>query len=134
MFQGTKLYSIFTGSCPKCHKGKLFLNSNPYKPQNWDKMNAKCEHCGLKYELEPGFYQGAMYVSYALGVALSVIIFLTFFLVIGFDPLWFFIVNTLALVVFAPFLFRFARAICLNIFVHYDKNSSQNQQVEIKQN
>jgi ABC-type proline/glycine betaine transport system permease subunit len=88
-------------------------------------MNAKCEHCELKYEMEPGFFQGAMYVSYALGVALSVFVFLTFFLVIGFDPLWFFIVNTLALVFFAPFLFRFARAIYLNIFVHYDNNTSQ---------
>jgi len=134
MLQGTKLYSIFTGSCPKCHKGKLFLNSNPYQPNNWDKMNEKCEHCGLKYEMEPGFFQGAMYVSYGLGVALSVVVFLSFFLIIGFDPLWFFIVNTLALVVFAPFLFRFARAIYLNIFVNYDKSTKQDHQVEIKQN
>jgi len=31
-------------------------------------MNPTCPVCGHRFEREPGFFQGAMYVSYALGV------------------------------------------------------------------
>jgi hypothetical protein len=37
-------------------------------------MNQTCPHCGVRLEPEPGFYQGAMYVSYAFTVALMVAI------------------------------------------------------------
>ena len=32
-------------------------------------MNDTCGNCGHKYEIEPGFFFGAMFVSYALIVA-----------------------------------------------------------------
>ena len=38
----------------------------------WGDVKKECDVCHLKYEREPGFYYGAMYVSYALGVALFV--------------------------------------------------------------
>ncbi len=31
-------------------------------------MNATCPVCGHRFEREPGFFQGAMYVSYVLGI------------------------------------------------------------------
>ena len=31
-------------------------------------MNPTCPVCGHRFEREPGFFQGAMYVSYALGI------------------------------------------------------------------
>ncbi len=31
-------------------------------------MNPTCAVCGHRFEREPGFFQGAMYVSYALGI------------------------------------------------------------------
>jgi uncharacterized protein (DUF983 family) len=117
-FKGTKLYSVLGQNCPRCQEGPLFLNKNPYKMTNWDKMHSDCPVCGLHYEREPGFFQGAMYVSYALGVAMSVAVLIADVLV-GFNALTFFIANTLALIVFAPLLFRWARAIYLNIFIAY---------------
>jgi uncharacterized protein (DUF983 family) len=117
-FKGTKLYSILGQKCPRCQEGSLFINHNPYKMTNWDKMHSDCPVCGLHYEREPGFFQGAMYVSYGLGVALSVAVLIADILV-GFNALEFFIANTLALVFFAPLLFRWARAIYLNIFINY---------------
>jgi uncharacterized protein (DUF983 family) len=116
--KGTKLYSILGQKCPRCHDGPLFINKNPYKMSNWDKMHSDCPVCGLHYEREPGFFQGAMYVSYALGVALSVGV-LIIDILVGFNALEFFIANTLALIGFAPLLFRWARAIYLNIFIAY---------------
>ena len=120
-FRTSKVYSIVTCTCPRCHDSKMFVNSNPYKFENWDKMHADCPSCGLHYEREPGFFQGAMYVSYGLGVALSVLV-LLIDLLVGFNPTTFFIANTLALVLFAPILFRLARSLYLNIFIRYDQS------------
>jgi hypothetical protein len=121
-FQSTKLYSVVSQTCPRCHQGPLFVNKNPYKLENWDKMHADCPVCKLHFEREPGFFQGSMYVSYALGVALSVAVVLLNWMV-GFNPIAYFISNTLALIVLAPLLFRWSRALYLNIFISYDKKS-----------
>jgi hypothetical protein len=85
-------------------------------------MHADCPVCKLHFEREPGFFQGSMYVSYALGVALSVAVVLLNWMV-GFNPIAYFISNTLALIVLAPLLFRWSRALYLNIFISYDKKS-----------
>ena len=37
-------------------------------------MNETCPHCGVGFEPEPGFYQGAMFVGYAFTVAVIVIV------------------------------------------------------------
>jgi len=127
-FKESKLYSIATLSCPRCHKGHLFINKNPYKIIGWDKMNTDCQHCGLHFEREPGFFQGAMYVSYGLGVAFSTAV-VIINLLIGFDVFIFFVSNTIGLIVFAPLLFRFSRAIYLNIFIKFNQekaNSAKN--------
>jgi hypothetical protein len=34
------------------------------------KMNEQCPSCGLKFEREPGYFFGAMYFSYGLGVVM----------------------------------------------------------------
>jgi hypothetical protein len=102
----------------------MFVNRNPYKFENWDKMLPDCPTCGLHFEREPGFFQGAMYVSYGLGVALSFAV-LFIDLIIGFNPTSFFIANACALVFFAPILFRWSRSIYLNIFIKYDKSKLQ---------
>lgn len=120
-FKSSKVYSIISCTCPRCHESKMFVNRNPYKLENWDKMLPDCPTCGLHFEREPGFFQGAMYVSYGLGVALSFGV-LLIDLIIGFNPTSFFIANTFALVFLAPILFRWSRSIYLNIFIKYDKS------------
>ncbi len=34
-------------------------------------MHAACSVCGLRYEREPGYFVGAIYVNYAITVALA---------------------------------------------------------------
>ncbi|GAB3978960.1 hypothetical protein GCM10028806_43230 [Spirosoma terrae] len=50
-------------------------------------MHENCPVCGLRYEAEPGFFTGAMYVSYALYVATIVSSFVLFVVVFGMDEL-----------------------------------------------
>lgn len=119
---GNKLKSVLTTTCPQCHKGELFINKNPYKLENWDKMHESCSHCGLKFELEPGFFQGAMYVSYALGVALSVAVFVAVYVFFGLAPLLFLVSEALILIVAAPLIFRYSRSIYMNLFIPFKGN------------
>ena len=69
--KGSKLYSIFKNKCPKCHEGDLF-KSHPYKLKKFGQKHINCPSCGIKFEREPGFFYGSMYISYVLGVAIFV--------------------------------------------------------------
>ena len=79
-------------------------------------MNSRCPHCDVMLQPEPGFYQGAMYVSYAFVVALitgvGVILYLT-----GDPPEWVYITSIIALtILFAPFNYRASRIVYLHLF------------------
>jgi uncharacterized protein (DUF983 family) len=80
--KGTKLYSILTGSCPKCHEESMYVDKNPYHLGTLFKMEERCSHCQTKYKLEPSFFYGAMYVSYGVGIAFAVAAFVIAFLIL----------------------------------------------------
>jgi uncharacterized protein DUF983 len=44
--------------CPLCGRGELF--------RRWLVMHANCPHCGVKFEREPGFFLGSIYINYGL--------------------------------------------------------------------
>ncbi len=67
--KGSKLYAIFKFKCPHCHDGEFFVDRNPYNLMRAGDIHQECSVCHRKYQPEPGFYYGAMYVAYALAVA-----------------------------------------------------------------
>ena len=94
-------------------------------------MHVSCPVCGQPTEKEPGFYYGTGYVSYALGVAISVATFVAWFVLIGMsvhDNRFFYwlITNAVILVVFQPWLMRISRSIWISWFVKYDPNWDKN--------
>lgn len=115
------IYSTVANKCPRCHKGKLFKSDNPYKFNGTFEMNETCSHCNLKYEREPGFFFGAMYVSYALLAGTFIIWFLVDLIWLHFDPIVLFSIVVSTMLVLFPLAFRWARLIWLNFFVRYDK-------------
>ncbi len=117
--KGTILYSVFKNKCPKCNEGDFFKDNNPLHLKNVMKMNTNCSQCGFKYEIEPSFFYGAMYISYGLTVGLSIITFIILYL-IGLNLLHIFIGIFIALVLFTPFSLRLSRLIYSNIFISYD--------------
>ena len=42
------------------------------------RMHKTCSNCGIRYEKDPSFFTGAMYVSYAFSVAIVVSVFVAF--------------------------------------------------------
>ncbi|MBP2831665.1 DUF983 domain-containing protein [Aquimarina sp. U1-2] len=122
--KGTKIYSILTGSCPVCHNESMYQVANPYKIGETLKMNERCSHCNTKYKIEPSFFYGAMYVSYAVGIAFAVAAFVITNLVLKQGLLHTFIAIVLTLVVFLPVILRLSRNIWINIFMNYSKEKS----------
>lgn len=121
--KGSKLYSILTGTCPKCHKESMYLVKNPYNLSKVFDMHERCSHCGFKYKIEPSFFFGAMYVSYGVGIAFGVAAFIISYFIFQSNLKVSFIAIIAALVVFMPFIMRVSRNIWINIFVHYDANA-----------
>ena len=66
MSQTSKTWAMLHGKCPRCRRGNMFAG-NMYGLK-LNKINLNCPHCNLYFEIEPGYFYAAMYVSYALNI------------------------------------------------------------------
>jgi len=118
--KGAKLYSVINRKCPHCHEGEFFVTRNPYDLSRAGDLLDSCSVCHRKFEPEPGFYYGGMYVSYALSVALCVSVYVA--MVVLFPDsspttrlLWLLGV----LVVTAPVIYAWSKILWANMFTGY---------------
>ena len=123
--KGSKLYSIIFNKCPRCHEGDFMKGKSLVDFKNAFKMHESCSNCGLKYMMEPSFFYGAMYVTYALTVGIAIITFAVSTLFFKLTMLESFIPIVLVLIVTAPLSSRLSRIIWINFFVHYRKDTNQ---------
>lgn len=123
--KGSKLNSILTGSCPKCQNESMYEDKNPLHLTKVLKMNENCGHCGFKYQIEPSFFYGAMYVSYGLNVGVGIAAFIVSFVFFGATIEQSFVAIILTLVVLFPFVLRLSRNLYINMFVSYDPNAGR---------
>lgn len=120
--KGNKLYSIFRMKCPRCHESDLFVNKNPFKIDGFFDMPEKCPTCLQKFEMEPGFYYGAMYVSYAVCIAYLVSVWVALLVLYPSFTLEFYLIAGIgSMVILTPYIFKISRAIWINFFVSYQK-------------
>ena len=126
MKKGSKIYSIITFLCPKCHEGRFFISS-PYHLKTTGDVIETCNKCGNKNMLEPGFYQGALYVSYALGVALFVSIWAGTSIFFPSIASWIQIsLVATSSIGLSPLLYSLSKIIYANFFMKYDNNAVAN--------
>ncbi|MDT0675479.1 DUF983 domain-containing protein [Autumnicola musiva] len=123
--KGTKLYSILTGTCPVCHEESMYKEPNPYKMGKIFEMHERCSNCRTKYKIEPSFFYGAMYVSYAVGVAFSVAAFVVSYVFLNSTPLTSFFAIVGTLILFMPVIMRLSRNIWINFFFSYKKEAGK---------
>lgn len=127
--KGSKLYSIFGMKCPKCQETPLFVNKNHYQYDGFFKMPEACPKCGQRFELEPAFYYGAMYVSYGVSIAYLVAVFVAMLVLYPSFELHEYLILALGtLVLLAPYFFKLCRAIYINFFVSYDAHAIKDYQ------
>lgn len=121
------LLTVIHQKCPRCREGKLFTDQNPYHLGHLFKMKEKCPVCGQITEIEPGFYYGTSYVSYALTVAFSVTTFIAWWVLIGISLddnrlFWWLGLNVVSMILLQPYLMRLSRIIWLSFFVKYNSH------------
>ncbi len=63
--RGSTVGAILHQLCPRCRSGRIFRNSIF---RGIPKMYENCPVCGLKFEREEGYFLGAMYISYGMGL------------------------------------------------------------------
>ncbi len=104
---------IVQTKCPKCREENMFK----YKTlnlRNMLKMHWACPKCGQSFMPEPGFYFSAMYISYAINVALMVTSGVAFSVLFDIDNVALMLAAVfLAPVLLSPWNFRISRAIAL---------------------
>ncbi|AOW11286.1 hypothetical protein [Flavobacterium gilvum] len=114
------LVHILNNECPNCHRGKVFNEKNIFLNIGFPKMNQYCSHCQYKFEKEPGYFFGAMYVNYGLTVAQGIATYLIaqqFFTqlfdlrIIG--------IITFVIIAMAPFNIRLSRLLWIYMFKDY---------------
>jgi hypothetical protein len=77
-------------------------------------MNDTCAVCGIQFERESGYFLMAIFIGYALDVALLIPLNLIIWI---FEPpaLWYVYISAAALALTAPWVFRYARVLWLHI-------------------
>lgn len=115
---GFSLLAMWRYDCPRCRQSKIF--TEPFNISDPIAMPRNCKVCSQRTEPEPGFYYGAMFVSYIIssfGLLLP-----TLFLIFYFK--W----SVMGAVSFAIFLavityirlLRLSRSLWLHLNVKYD--------------
>ncbi|MCC7332099.1 MAG: DUF983 domain-containing protein [Flavobacteriales bacterium] len=114
------IVSVLNLKCPKCRKGDLFCNKNSYQFKGFFNMYNNCAVCGQDLQIEVGFYYGAMYVSYALTIAIIVSLLTALYVFDIFAIELFLITDVLVLIATLPYVFKVSRAIWIAIMIKYD--------------
>ena len=106
-----RLAAILERRCPRCFEGRVFRSAF--------QMNEACEVCGLRFGRgQPGYFTGAMYVSYALGIPIIALLTLVEYLVLPGWRLWQLVLLAWALCLpLIPWVWQFSRI----LWVHFDR-------------
>lgn len=121
--KNVKKPSVFSGivglKCPQCHEGDLFKSNGLYTINGMGDMYDRCPKCNLKYEQEPGFWWGSMYLNYGFSVAIALPTFVIFKLLFGLSFYGSVAMAGLMVFLMIPVVFRLGRSTWLYWFGSY---------------
>jgi uncharacterized protein (DUF983 family) len=103
--------TILRRRCPECGRGAIFRA--PFS------MNETCPNCGIDFDRgQPGYFTGAMYISYALGIPLIASFTLLWYLVFPEWRLWQLVMfSWVCCLPLTPWIWQYSRT----IFMHFDR-------------
>lgn len=101
--------------CPRCRRGEMFATRfHFFRPA---KMNENCPVCGLRYEIELGFFWASLYVSYGLNVGESLILAFILNILTGSSNPWLYSgVIVFFILLLVSFNIRYSRVLLLYMF------------------
>jgi len=129
----SQLSAAVHAKCPKCRRGDMFTNKMySFSSQ---KMNTQCAHCGFTFEIEPGYFYVAMFVSYAFNVAQMVTMAVAIYVLTGSHNPWVYVGALLGVsVLLSPFNFRYSRVVLLYWLtpnLHFDPDRARDDYKKI---
>ena len=113
--KGNKFYSIWNMKCPRCHEGNLFDSKI-----GLFEMPKRCPSCNQNYMPEPGFYYGAMFISYIFTAWFSIFFAIFFHWVLDWSLNATFAFLIFVLAILFVWIFRMARSIWINMTIRFD--------------
>ncbi|WP_266205070.1 DUF983 domain-containing protein [Pontibacter kalidii] len=89
-------------------------------------MHKNCPCCGLALEPEPGYYYGAMYVSFAFNVGIFLVSLFILYRFLG-EVTMAMMLGVVGVIVIGllPIIFRLSRVLWINIFIRYEGPCSE---------
>jgi len=117
--------AMWNYKCPRCQKGDMFVE--PFEFSNPTNMNKKCSECGLDFEPEPGFYFGALIISYGISSWLLLLpaLLLTLYFKWSVGSAMALAIGVTALVYFR--LMRVSRSFYLHTSIRYDSSLEKSE-------
>lgn len=112
---------IIAKCCPRCRVGRVFRST-------WV-MNDDCPTCGLDFDRgEPGYFTGAMYVSYAMVIPVIALLTLIEHLIL---PDWslfqLVVLATLICLPSTPLIWQYSRVIWIYFDRYFDPEDDQDE-------
>ena len=116
---GSALAGILKERCPRCRQGPVFHSL-------WV-MNEDCPRCGLDFDRgEPGYFTGAMYVSYALAIPLIALLTLIEHLIVrSWSVFRLVVLATIICLPLTPWIWQYSRVIWIYFDQYFDPEDDQ---------
>jgi uncharacterized protein (DUF983 family) len=108
----TLIFRALRLKCPRCGQAPMFSGLFC--------TIERCAHCGLKFEREPGYFLGSIYINYGITALLLTVAWITLRFGYGIESRWLVFGLAAFLVVFQMFFFRYARALWLALDCQFD--------------
>ena len=115
MTQGNLFMRILKEKCPNCGKGNVYEKKTNFL--QWPVMKDDCEVCHYHFDREPGYFLGAMYISYGLSVFQGILTFLVLHAFLPkIDTIWVVLIILGVISVFSMKNYKLSRIIYIHIF------------------
>jgi uncharacterized protein (DUF983 family) len=111
--------SVLGLKCPKCREGQLFSKKGLFRYRHLLSMHDTCTNCKQVFEIEPGFWIGALWTSYPIVVLIEVPFLFLALYATTVSPWVYFGCMVLAFMIFFPVMLRLGRSVWIHISVRY---------------
>ncbi len=88
-------------------------------------MPDQCAVCGQLFEIEPGFFLAALWISYPLVLVIEITILAVCYLILNYSLPLSFSVAAAFLAVLLPPVMRYSRSILIHLFVSFENEKGK---------
>jgi len=128
--KGRKGYSTFGFKCPRCMEGELYPTTILEFKQPFEMLD-RCKECNQNYTPEPGFYYGAMFISYII-MGWFCLFFMGFCILgLGWGVNGSFALLVFISVLMLVWIFRFSRSVWINFNVKYNPQAIEKNKARL---